>query len=41
MGDDGSINNWLNIVLINRTIKVVAEGIQSEEVKTDVGVPQA
>lgn len=44
LGEDGlrrSINNWLKIIFINRKIKVVAEGEQSEEVTTGAGVSQA
>lgn len=39
-GIRGPLNNWLNMFLTQRKMKVVVEGEQSEEVKVDSGVPQ-
>ncbi|VDI11554.1 Hypothetical predicted protein [Mytilus galloprovincialis] len=39
-GIRGQLNNWLNMFLTQRKMKVVVEGEQSEEVKVDSGVPQ-
>jgi hypothetical protein len=39
-GIRGPINNWLNMFLTHRKMKVVVEGEQSEEVTVDSGVPQ-
>ena len=39
-GIRGDINNWLNMFLTQRKMKVVVEGEQSEEVTVDSGVPQ-
>jgi hypothetical protein len=39
-GIRGPINNWLNMFLTHRKMKVVVEGEQSVEVTVDSGVPQ-
>jgi hypothetical protein len=39
-GIRGPINNWLNMFLTHRKMKVVVEGEQSVDVTVDSGVPQ-